>query len=150
MYQNMRSNPQFNLTHGHNNSHRIKLDPTFQRLTTTQKSLNYCAPKNWNYIPDFIKNRPNVKSFEASYKKYLISKYSDQILAGLFLSVDKFEMRIFVYISRYVFFCVCFVNIIKISFVPILWLYAITATYRVFCTQKPSGVQLCAWFFKSN
>ena len=48
----------------------------FQRLITTQKSLNYLAPKLYSSIPVDIRNCQRESTFKFRYKNYLLSKYA--------------------------------------------------------------------------
>ena len=51
-------------------------NPPFQRLDLCQRqSIKFQAPKNWNEIPECIRNSNTLQSFKSSYKKYLVSRY---------------------------------------------------------------------------
>ena len=75
MYK-LTKNPNFNNNaHQYNTRNRSNIQPQFQRLTTTQKSLNYTGPKIWNSIPIEIKNKPSLQSFKNHLKQHLIDQY---------------------------------------------------------------------------
>ena len=65
----------FSQSHIYNTRSRNNLQPTFHRLTSTQQSFSYCAPKAWNSIPQYIKSAASVQIFKPSLKKHLISNY---------------------------------------------------------------------------
>ena len=67
----------FNRTHNHNTRHYSQLQPFFQRLTTTQKSIYYIGPTLLNTLPEDIKRAPSLESFKNALKRYLISNYSN-------------------------------------------------------------------------
>ena len=48
--------------------HRNHLNPQFARLTCTQRSVFYSAPKAWNELPEEIRSCPNFYSFKAILK----------------------------------------------------------------------------------
>jgi len=51
-------------------------NPPFQRLDICQRqSIKFQAPKNWNEIPEFIRNSNRLQLFKSSYKRYLVSRY---------------------------------------------------------------------------
>ena len=50
--------------------------PTFQRLTNTQKSVNFRGPLLWNSIPLIIRNLPTLSSFKRAYKQLLLDQPS--------------------------------------------------------------------------
>ena len=52
------------------------IQPSFQRLTTTQKSINFKGPQIWNSLPKSITDLSNFNLFKKNLKNYLISKYS--------------------------------------------------------------------------
>ena len=59
----------------HNTRFSSQLLPSFQRLSSTQKSIHFQIPHLWNSIPDHIKNSPSVVNFKIKYKRYLTSNY---------------------------------------------------------------------------
>ena len=59
----------------HNTRFSSQLLPSFQRLSSTQKSIHFQIPHLWNSIPDHIKNSPSVDNFKIRYKRYLTSSY---------------------------------------------------------------------------
>ena len=61
--------------HSHDTRHRSSLVPEFQRLTTTQRSINYAGPTFWNSLPNDIKNSSSRKSFKTSLCNYLLDSY---------------------------------------------------------------------------
>ena len=58
----MHSNPSYFLSssriHQYSTRTMNQMRPNFQRLTTTQHSIFYSTPKNWNHIPETIKTLP--------------------------------------------------------------------------------------------
>ena len=51
------------------------IDPTFQRLTTTQKSITHAGPKIWNKLPLQIRNQTQLHKFKVALKQYFLSFY---------------------------------------------------------------------------
>ena len=49
------------------------LIPQFQRLSSTQRSIQYKGPKIWNEIPTNIRNSPNLNIFKNRFRNYLLS-----------------------------------------------------------------------------
>ena len=64
-------------THSYNTRNRSNLNPNFQRLTTTQRSLSYSAPMVWNGLPEELKTCPSLPIFKRNLKSYLINKYAN-------------------------------------------------------------------------
>ena len=52
------------------------IQPSFQRLTTTQKSIYFKGPQIWNSLPKSITDLSNFNLFKKNLKTYFISKYS--------------------------------------------------------------------------
>ena len=61
----------------HSYSTRFNSDirPAFHRLTITQHSLSYTAPKIWSNIPISIRNITKLKSFKKNLKQFFIDQY---------------------------------------------------------------------------
>ena len=55
-----------------------RLNPSYQRLTQTQHSVYFVAPRIWNEIPDYIKNVSTFTKFKRIYKNYLLAHYNAQ------------------------------------------------------------------------
>ena len=66
---------EFQRFHAYYTCNNISLKPNFQRLTLTQQSVNYRAPKTWNDIPLHIRNSPSISSFKRNFTTYLIRSY---------------------------------------------------------------------------
>ena len=50
--------------------------PLFQRLSLTQRSLSYSAPRLWNTIPPDVQNAQSVASFKFKLKKSILLYYT--------------------------------------------------------------------------
>ena len=77
MYKNLDKFSGFQTSHSYlTRTGRDRYVPSFQRLTLTRnQSIYFQVPKNWNSIPDDVKNAPSLSSFKNRYKAYLISHY---------------------------------------------------------------------------
>jgi len=62
---------------GHSYDTRKREDaiPVFQRLSLSQNSLSYAAPRAWNALPDHLRCMPNLNRFKSELKAYLLSNY---------------------------------------------------------------------------
>lgn len=49
--------------------------PTFQRLSISQRALDYVLPYKYNNIPTHLKENEKLSKFKKSLKQYLIDKY---------------------------------------------------------------------------
>ena len=58
---------------------RSNLLRTFQRLSSTQKSIYYSAPRKWNSILVHIKNHPNSSAFKCCCRKYLNDHFHNHL-----------------------------------------------------------------------
>ena len=74
MYKN-KENPIFTRNHDHHTRSQNSLYPVFARLTSTQQSVFYSGPVNWNNIPPTIKNSRSISIFKNHYKSYLMLPY---------------------------------------------------------------------------
>ena len=63
-------------THSHETRHRFDPVPAFNRLSLTQRSLTYAAPKVFNSLPIVIRNSPSVGTFKKECKTYLLNRYT--------------------------------------------------------------------------
>ena len=52
------------------------LNVTFQRLTSTQRSLTYIGPQIWNNLPLELRNIDSLPKFKKYLKQFLINQYS--------------------------------------------------------------------------
>ena len=77
MYRNKEKMETVSDLHNYKTRYNNHIQPKFQRLLITQRSLSYCAPKVWNEIPQNIQNSSSLSSFKSNYKKYLIDLYSN-------------------------------------------------------------------------
>ena len=66
----------FKINHDYITRFRNNSNPSFQRLTITQRSLFYSGAITWNGIPHNIRSLENLNSFKKLYKSYLISTYT--------------------------------------------------------------------------
>ena len=67
-----------NHSHQYSTRNSDHIVPTFQRLTITQRSLNYAAPNAWNDLPAYLKSIPKYSSFKCKLKEYLVQKYNPE------------------------------------------------------------------------
>ena len=72
--QNISNNLNF-VSHDYPTSSSSNPVPQFQRLTSTQRSLNYLAPVLFNQIDDSIKRVQSTQVFKSRYKQFLLSDY---------------------------------------------------------------------------
>ena len=63
-------------THSHETRHRFDPVPAFNRLSLTQRSLTYAAPKVFNSLSILIRNSPSVGTFKNECKTYLLNRYT--------------------------------------------------------------------------
>ena len=70
---------QIHPVHNHNTRNReIYVQPTFHRLTLTQRSLDYTMPSIWNNnVPNRIKQSSSLSSFKTEMKNYLLTFYNN-------------------------------------------------------------------------
>ena len=52
-----------------------EIDPLFQRLALSQRSVNYIGPQIWNSLLDNIRNITCLSLFKRITKKYLMEPY---------------------------------------------------------------------------
>ena len=69
------SSTQYARTHGYSTRGRHLLNPFFNRLALTQRSLHFRAPIVFNHLPDQIKNVCTIGSFKTALKRYLLERY---------------------------------------------------------------------------
>ena len=62
-------------SHSYLTRYNLNAVPTFQRLSRCQNSLTFVGPKQWNLIPDNIRNSSSLSSFKNQYRQLLLSKY---------------------------------------------------------------------------
>ena len=65
-------------SHHHETRNRLNLNPDFQRLTQTQRSIKCIGPKLWNEVPLYIQNARNFNQFKSQLKKYYLMSYHDE------------------------------------------------------------------------
>ena len=75
MFKNLQCNSSLYPRGGLRRAHDVR--PVFQRLSVSQRSLRYSAPKAWNNISDRLKssNYSSRLPFKTGLKSYLIEKY---------------------------------------------------------------------------
>ena len=61
--------------HNYQTRYRRNVLPSFQRLTSSLKSISYNGPKIYNTIPLPIRNSKTLTSFKSKYRQYLIDTY---------------------------------------------------------------------------
>ena len=58
----------------HNTRSSISLNVNFQRLTTTQRSVNYSVPLTYNSLPEAIRNETmTMAAFKRHLKRHLLN-----------------------------------------------------------------------------
>ena len=62
-------------SHQYSTRFRTQLNPSFQRLTSTQMFIDYRGPLEWNKIPPNIKNSQSLEIFKRRLKYYFIENY---------------------------------------------------------------------------
>ena len=65
-------------SHSYNTRNRSNLNPTFQRLKTTQRSLSHSAPGVWNELPDDLKMSVSLPIFKSNLISHQINRYSNE------------------------------------------------------------------------
>ena len=70
------SNPDFHRTHTYTTRNRELLLPPFQRLTQTQKSVNFKGIQVWNSLPLDLRTTERIAVFKRKLKSYLFSFYA--------------------------------------------------------------------------
>ena len=53
------------------------LEPTYQRLNQTQRSISYIGPKLWNSLPSDLRHISSIETFKWKLKDYFIQQYRD-------------------------------------------------------------------------
>ena len=61
--------------HSYSTRFNSEIRSDFHRLTVTQHSLSFTAPKIWNTIPLSIRSITKLKPFKKSLKQFLIDQY---------------------------------------------------------------------------
>jgi hypothetical protein len=64
-----------NRNHDHFTRHKENIIPIYQRLSLTQHSVSYAAPKVFNELPEAIKNETSLAKFKVLVKGFLVNKY---------------------------------------------------------------------------
>ena len=62
-------------SHSYNTRNRLNPISQFQRLTVTQKSIHYTAPKYFCEIPMWIRTSNRISVFKRSFRNYLLDMY---------------------------------------------------------------------------
>ena len=57
------------ITHSFNTRSKHLTKPKFQRLTVTQQALSYTGPKQWNSLPQNIREAKSLSIFKSKLKK---------------------------------------------------------------------------------
>ena len=63
-------------THPYSTRQSNLIESSFQRLSTTQKSIYYEGPKIWNSLSSSMKTIQDFNLFEKKLKNYYVSQYS--------------------------------------------------------------------------
>ena len=79
MFQEI-NNDNYSVQHNLNTRNRDRSVPIFQRLTRTQRSVNFAGPTLWNNLPLNLKSIDSLPLFKKKLKTYLLSKYSNSHL----------------------------------------------------------------------
>ena len=66
---------QYARTHGYLTRGRNSLNPFFNRLTVTQRSVFFRAPSVFNVLPNELKNAASIGSFKTNLKIFLLDSY---------------------------------------------------------------------------
>ena len=74
MFQNKNSE-KFKKDHAINTRNRHLAQPSFNRLSICQHSVNYLGPHIWNNLPEYIRDLDSLKKFKYELKNYLIESY---------------------------------------------------------------------------
>ena len=53
--------------------------PVYQRLTATQRSINFIGPSIWNLLPQDLKESPSIHSFNRRLREYFIEAYGTSL-----------------------------------------------------------------------
>ena len=64
-------------THNCATRHNLDIQPVFQRLSLTQRSLNFVGPKVWNSLPISIRQIKTLGKFKSEARKHFLSNYCD-------------------------------------------------------------------------
>ena len=67
---NLQSN--FQRTHDHNTRQRNSLNPSYQRLNSSQRSISFVGPNVWNSLPPEITNSGSLDNFKRNIKNHMI------------------------------------------------------------------------------
>ena len=82
MYKNHKSNV-FRVHHNVNTRSRDLPLSSFNRLSSTQRSITFTGPKIWNSLPVSIRDSESLNKFKRELKSYFISQYWLIILLNL-------------------------------------------------------------------
>ena len=63
----------FQRSHVYETRNRNLLNPTYQRLNLSQRSISFSGPTVWNSLPAEIKDSGSLESFKRNVKSHLIS-----------------------------------------------------------------------------
>ena len=74
MFQNKNSE-KFKKDHAINTRNSHLAQPSFNRLSICQHSVNYLGPHIWNNLPEYIRDLDSLKKFKYELKNYLIESY---------------------------------------------------------------------------
>ena len=70
---------QYERTHPYLTRNRNMLNPMFNRLTQSQRSLFFSAPTVFNTLPDVVRNAPSIGSFKIKLKRFLLGSYLESV-----------------------------------------------------------------------
>ena len=73
---NLSDHSNFSRSHEHQTRSQHLLNPIFQRLTSTQMSVSYSGPHEWNNLPNEVKNSSSYCVFKKRAKNNLIHAYN--------------------------------------------------------------------------
>ena len=66
--------------HSHDTRNRTALNPFFNRLTSSQRSLTYSSPMFWNNLPAHVTNVQSLIVFKRRVKDFLLNFYLNEQL----------------------------------------------------------------------
>jgi len=68
---------QFSTSHTINTRNRDQMQPVYQRLRMSQRAISFSGPKEWNKLPEAIRNTQTIGRFKKLLKNHLLSLYRE-------------------------------------------------------------------------
>ena len=75
IHENLEEIESFTSSHSHN-TRQNALNPNFQRLALSQRSIFYSGITYWNSLPLHIRNIDEINSFKKNLKKFILESYT--------------------------------------------------------------------------